>query len=680
MDFIYQYLSESIIEALGWTVLHSIWQGSLIGLLLAFFLSYFQKSNAQLRYWYAYIALCLVFITSLSTFFFYFESPIGQLLVEQPSMIETSTMHPLNVDIQKPLIEQLQIQLTTYFTKHLPLIVFVWLLGALLFMLRLIGSYIYVQKVKHRYLFPVAQKWQCKLQKLSTHIGLKQKVDFFESSLISTPMVIGFFKPILLFPVGAINQLHIEEVEAIIVHELAHIQRNDYVLNLIQSVIEVLFYYHPVIWWISNHIRIERENCCDDKVLEICNNPLDYAKALVSLQTMQNQIPILAMPLSNHKSHLLNRVKRILNQPKNKSNIMEKLTISSLLVCLLFIVSVSATKPYTNRELIKVKFEELKENNQLIIEDKNLVKEIDEKVLQEENNQLENISDLHMKKEPEVAIKENPSKDEESLNEIEILEQKIESRDDKKDLTVKEVIIENTSEQKVTLLEDRTIFPSEHLHHLDQNATLENIENPIYYLQLQDSLTKPIVIENLKGEISIKNREISDKVKSKIYDNSTIKMDSILDNYRRYVKIVEEIKVDGNEIEHLNKPSIDTVTTFSFKYEKLKPSNFKKSIRRLYNINANNQSIRRIYDFNANNQVIPHRLTKQGLIDPYDGYTITLSTKKMTINGKRQSKERHQEYLEFFEQMYGRELDADFKWNSDRPKHRRPLPKTIERI
>jgi hypothetical protein len=150
-------------------------------------------------------------------------------------------------------------------------------------------------------------------------------------------MVIGHLKPVILFPIGAINRLNPNEVEAILAHELAHVMRNDYALNIIQSVIEALFYFHPAVWWISAQIRAERENCCDDVAIELCGNSMTYAKSLVSVQEMAYYSPQMAMAFAGKsgKNQLLMRVQRVLNQPQNKTNIREKLIATCLLVALM---------------------------------------------------------------------------------------------------------------------------------------------------------------------------------------------------------------------------------------------------------------------------------------------------------------------------------------------------------
>jgi beta-lactamase regulating signal transducer with metallopeptidase domain len=173
-----------------------------------------------------------------------------------------------------------------YFNRHIYLIVTIWVLGVALFMLRLLSSISYVYYLKSKMNFPADEYWQELLDGLAAKVNVQKGIELVESALVRSPMVIGHLKPVILFPIGAINRLNPNEVEAILAHELAHVMRNDYVFNIIQSVIEALFYFHPAVWWISAQIRAERDNCCDDVALELCGNSMTYAKSLVSVQEM----------------------------------------------------------------------------------------------------------------------------------------------------------------------------------------------------------------------------------------------------------------------------------------------------------------------------------------------------------------------------------------------------------
>ncbi len=349
MDFIQQFISEEIIYALGWTVIHSLWQGTLIAVLVAIAMSTLQKKSARLRYEIATFSLFLVFVVSLSTFII--EYDIAQQTSEDTLF---PTIHGLlygSVEPQGFFQEQLFFW-SEYFNNHMSLIVSIWFIGVSFFLVRFLGGLGYVQHLKYNHNYPLPLFWQKQMKRLSRRLPIRKSVELLESTLINVPMVIGYFKPVILMPLGAINHLSENEVEAILAHELAHISRNDFLLNIFFSFIEVLFYYNPAVWWISGNVRLERENCCDDLAIRLCGNSLTYAKALVSLQEVNQEMPAphFAMPFSGRKNHLLNRVKRILNQPQNKSKIMEKLTATILLLVTISFLSISANTPFENHK------------------------------------------------------------------------------------------------------------------------------------------------------------------------------------------------------------------------------------------------------------------------------------------------------------------------------------------
>ena len=345
MDIIQHFISEDIIYALGWTVVHSIWQGFLVALLMMVVMMNIKERSARIRYEVAGISLFLVLVLSICTFLIMYGASGRHTL-------EVLTFSSLGIipSISTGSFFQETVQTgIDYFNQYIPLIVTIWFAGAVFFSIRLLGGLAYVQHIKYNHNTPLSDYWQMNLRRIAQQLHFNRPMALLESSLIHVPMVIGFFKPVILMPLGAVNALTEKEVEAILSHELAHIVRNDFVLNIFLSFIEVLFYYHPAVWWIAANVRTERENCCDDLAIQLCGNSLTYAKALVSLQEInqsQGSIPAFAMSLSGRKNQMINRVKRILNQPQNKSNIMEKLTATSLLLLVITFLSFSANTPF----------------------------------------------------------------------------------------------------------------------------------------------------------------------------------------------------------------------------------------------------------------------------------------------------------------------------------------------
>lgn len=339
-------ISDSVVRALGWALVHSLWQGAALALLMLVVLP--RLRTARQRYKFAYGTLMAVLLAAAGTFCWMFESTkttTGQVIAnEEPSF---GTFLAISTQVQQQnWIESM----TDWLDEHHVLIVSVWLLGFVFFMFRLVTGLWQVHKLQTQQIRRVEEQWQAKIDVLSERLGLKKVIHLLESALIRSPMSIGWIKPVILFPVGLINRLSPGEVEAILAHELAHIARRDWIFNLVQAFIEALFYYHPAVWWVSAVIRSERENCCDDAALTATGNPLIFAKALVQVQELATPAPRLALGIggsSRRRPLLLERVRRILNQPQQKSQVMEKLTATAILLALLMIVGLRANTPNT---------------------------------------------------------------------------------------------------------------------------------------------------------------------------------------------------------------------------------------------------------------------------------------------------------------------------------------------
>ncbi len=335
--FLTEYLSTPWALALGWTVLHSMWQAFLLAVIVALILRLKPNLPAIWRYRLAYSSLLVVFVLASFNFYQLYE-PVQD--VPTPVEWETEGTFPMEL-VGATGWESLQHWVISYLDDHLPAIVGCWLVGFAFFGLRLFGGLAYVHRLRYSGIESLDPVWQHRLNQLTDRLNLKRKVKIQASDLVQVPAVIGVMKPLILLPVGLVNRLEVEEVEAILVHELGHIWRQDYLFNIIQSIIEVLFYFNPAVWWISALIRVERENCCDDMAVELCGNSLLYAKSLMQLQIDEARSPALAMTLVGKKMPLLKRVQRILDPSHNHSSAMEKLMITLLLLIGLSCMSLS---------------------------------------------------------------------------------------------------------------------------------------------------------------------------------------------------------------------------------------------------------------------------------------------------------------------------------------------------
>lgn len=334
------HFSSDLVRALGWTLVHSLWQGGAIALLFLFLSP--RLRTARQRYRVAYGGLMMLLIAALATF----------VVIAPPSASNASAQvfskngEPVvQYFSESPWVEPgFWTNISTWLEIQYPLIVTLWLLGLGFFLLRLAGGIYGVHLLRRRATQAAEAHWSERLNALAARLGLTRRVELLESALVRVPLTLGWLKPLILLPVGLVNQLAPAEVEAILAHELAHVVRRDWLLNLVQAVVETLFYFHPAVWWLSAVARAERENCCDDLAVTLTGDRLAYAKALVRIGEMARSAPsapALALaaagstPLSRRRSPLLARIQRILNQQHKKSQLMEKFMATTLLVALI---------------------------------------------------------------------------------------------------------------------------------------------------------------------------------------------------------------------------------------------------------------------------------------------------------------------------------------------------------
>jgi beta-lactamase regulating signal transducer with metallopeptidase domain len=343
---LHQLFPERLTQALGWTLLHSLWQGALAALLVALLMVLLHRSSSTIRYFVALTALFTTFCMTVVTFLVLYQSDPTTSQASRPEVNPVTVVAPSAYSpadpIHKLMPRPAAATFVRYFNQHLPFIVVVWLLGVTVLALRLLGGLAYIQRLKHYQTQALSPVWQKRLRELSRQIRVSQPVRLAESSLVKVPLVIGYFKPLILLPIGTITGLAANQVEAILAHELAHIRRNDYLVNLFQSVTEILFFYHPAIWWLSGCVREEREHCCDDVAIATCGDSLTYARALANLESLHLQAPPLAMALTGRSGSLLHRIERFMKQPRRNPSFSEGMVATLVLLVGLLAVTVSA--------------------------------------------------------------------------------------------------------------------------------------------------------------------------------------------------------------------------------------------------------------------------------------------------------------------------------------------------
>jgi beta-lactamase regulating signal transducer with metallopeptidase domain len=201
------------------------------------------------------------------------------------------------------------------FEEMLPFVVWSWLAGVTFLLARFGGGCWRVHRLRVASLGAAASQWQLPGERLAARVRIDRAFRVVESGLVDAPTVIGWMRPVILLPIAALTNLSPVQIEAILAHELAHIRRRDYAVNLLQTVAETLLFYHPGVWWVSARVREEREHCCDEVAVEVCGEPEAYATALAELASWQNRETALAVAATD--GSLLSRVRRILRVPED---------------------------------------------------------------------------------------------------------------------------------------------------------------------------------------------------------------------------------------------------------------------------------------------------------------------------------------------------------------------------
>jgi len=295
-----------LINALGQALFESCGQALLIYVALQLFMQFFPGIGSKYRYDINYLGLtiiCCWFLANLVNIYMHNASAphYNNLLLYSGNMAYGAKHAPT-------LLQQAQTFITTY-AKY---ITGLYMIGLLLHAFRLLGGFVHIHHIRKQNNLSQHSLWSAKAHELANKLKIVKKVTLYFSAHIDIPLTIGYLKPIIIFPLALINNLSNDQVEAILLHELAHIKRHDYLLNILQCIMETILCFNPFVWLISKTIREQREYCCDDMVVdEDCNN-FTYAKALFIIAQQNNQNYALAMASTGTKKYpLLNRIKRL---------------------------------------------------------------------------------------------------------------------------------------------------------------------------------------------------------------------------------------------------------------------------------------------------------------------------------------------------------------------------------
>ncbi|WP_461629747.1 M56 family metallopeptidase [Labilibaculum euxinus] len=349
MELINNFDLYELSHAIGWTLIHSVWQASVIGGIIWLIFRFISKDNARIRYALSGLGLILICAASAITFCRYIPSNTSTTLHDFTALPGTSGIIPHEESFFAKLWMQIQIQLENSF----PYLVQIWMIGMLFLSINLILKYIHTLKLKKHLTYPLRSNYKSIADKLVKKYNLKQNILFKESGLLEIPSVIGYFKPIVLIPVSMLSGIPENQLEIIIAHELAHIRRHDYLLQFIQGIIELIFFYHPVVWWLSSVVNAEREHICDDLAVKVCGESLTLIKALNNMEAIRKKQYELVLGFSGKKGKVLNRIKRILRPKASTNPRRERFMLSGVFTLLfagLFLISNFAISENTDSQ------------------------------------------------------------------------------------------------------------------------------------------------------------------------------------------------------------------------------------------------------------------------------------------------------------------------------------------
>lgn len=330
-------ITDAMLQTAGIALLHSLWQSGLVALVTLLLLKMMQKATAQSRYLIAAVALLATLMLPVVTFIKLYQPATPSQPIIETSESVVSVVYTL-ADTQFHFESWLD--RAEYFMLQLaPMFFWFWIAGMIFMALRMSGGYFLAYRYRRVGVIGVSYEWEKRLKQISDALHIKTKVVLLESVKITVPMVVGILKPCIILPIGTLSRLPFDQVEMILAHELAHIKRADFMVNIFQSLIETILFFNPFVWWISSVIRTERENICDDMALLTSGKNLSLAKALANLAAAVRPEAASQALITFNQINTMKRIERLIRKPKLKPSTHERIGVvifSGLFVLLIF--------------------------------------------------------------------------------------------------------------------------------------------------------------------------------------------------------------------------------------------------------------------------------------------------------------------------------------------------------
>src|SRR4051812_34708792 len=312
-----------LLQTVGWVLIHFLWQGAAIAAGASALLTIARRRSASVRYIIACVSLAvMVAAPMISARLLWTAGPSATAVsprFDEGNQQGRDREHENIIRASRPAAWSprptaisfgLPFERVPSLDRVLTSIAVAWLIGVVLLLARMAGGWWRVRRLHHLALATRSSRWQTPCRRLAYRLGLPAAAHVVESALVEVPTVVGWLRPAILLPIAVLASLTPSQIEAILAHELAHIRRHDYAVNMLQTIAETLLFYHPAVWWLSNRVRVEREHCCDDIAIAVCGDPLGYARALAELETWRTSAASMALAATD--GSLLERVRRIL--------------------------------------------------------------------------------------------------------------------------------------------------------------------------------------------------------------------------------------------------------------------------------------------------------------------------------------------------------------------------------
>ncbi len=628
--------------ALGWTLVHSLWQGALVAGLLACVLPLVPRRRAARRYALAVGALLLIPAMAVVTFWLQYAPAGGEVAFGESRM-------PGLPELLLPAAEAGS-DWRPWLEARLPLVAMAWLIGCLFFGLRLTGGLGWLWWLR-RQAVPMDARWQRRGAELARMAGLRRACLVAQSRQVRAPVAFGWLKPVVLLPVGLVNQLPPEAVEAILVHELMHIRRADFAVRLLQSLVEVAFYYHPAVWWLNALIDREREHACDDEVVRLLGDRISYARALMMAETLVAGKPALALGLKGRPSALWQRIQRMIDPSTQNPNIMEKTTAIVLLAAAMLL---GAHWAQSRDEVPAPAWHPHEVLRDTVPQGKKQMKEVTHIVKVEDGRTIE----IEMEGETITKVMVDgrpvpPDEYDQYRDEVEELRQEmaeplhldadtIITFFPEKDMRRTEIVVDEDFGPDTMIVFDWDFDTDTIVLEEGDQWEWEADDDPWPRRQRRMDLR----MERLERELERMEEELERMFEGKDEEIRQRIEEALEETQRAMERLQQELPLPEDEdLDRLHE-KIEREVEMARRKADVDRRRAEIELRRA-------ERERRHAERKTWMEVLEHQLVQDGLIEPGASWSLELSDKKMKVNGKKMPEEVHQRYVELYERFHG---------------------------